>query len=185
MAGPSQERSDNLRWRVEFRLGWLCLEAEWHINCKKLTAAAHAVRCFVKGQGITVELRLDNQSAVWYINKGGCTQSSELSSIATELWCEERGICLKAVCLPGALIRAADEECRRTEGLCGMEAVESDLFPAEWNHQKPPFVAWTQQRTAWDVYDFYFNKSNLKAYLFSRFGLINRCAAKIIGNGQQ
>jgi hypothetical protein len=31
------------------------------------------VRCSVKGQGITVELRLDNQSAVSYINRGECS----------------------------------------------------------------------------------------------------------------
>jgi hypothetical protein len=173
---------------------WTSLEAEWHINCKELTAAAHAVRCFVKGQNITVELRLDNQSAVSYINKGGGTHSAQLSSIATELlfWCEERGIFLTAIHLPGALNRAADEESRRTDRcaewmLCpflfreiaSLWEVEVDLFAAEWNHQLPKFVAWTPQPTAWNVDAFSFSWSNLKAYLFPPFGLISRCAAKI------
>ena len=38
-----------------------------------------------KDSGLNVELRLYNQSAVSYINKGGGTHSLSLSSIAKEL----------------------------------------------------------------------------------------------------
>ena len=97
---------------------WSSLESLLHINCKELTAAWYALRSFVKDSGLSVELRLDNQSAVSYINKGGGTHSRSLSSIAKELlfWCEQKRISVHAVHLPGVSNTAADYESRRYQG---------------------------------------------------------------------
>jgi hypothetical protein len=173
---------------------WTPSEDLLHINCKELLAAFHALRSFVKSTNVSVELRLDNQSAVTYINKGGGTQSSTLSSIAVEclLWCESRKVSVRAIHLPGAVNRAADAESRRSQGcaewrLCPttfqqvahLWHVDVDLFSAEWNHQLPRFVSWGPQPSAWAVDALSISWFNVKGYLFPPFKLIGRCAAKV------
>ena len=61
---------------------------QWHINCLEDLAAFHAVKCFVrdKKKSITVLLRMDNTTAVTYVNKLGGTVSPKLNTIVRELW---------------------------------------------------------------------------------------------------
>ena len=172
---------------------WSSLESLLHINCKELTAACYALQSFVKDSGLSVELRLDNQSAVSYINKCGGTHSRSLSSIAKELlfWCEQKRISVHAVHLPGVSNTAADYESRRSQGcaewrLCpsvfqsisDIWNIDIDLFASEWNHQVSCFVSWNPQPTAWAVDAFSLSWSGLKAYVFPPFKLIGRCLSK-------
>ena len=201
----SRPRDRNLRGCIEEWVGAVCNDigtgGPWtpsedtlHINCKELLAAFHAVRSFVRSTNVSVELRLDNQSAVIYINQGGGTQSSTLPSIAVEclLLCESREISIRAIHLPGALNRAADSESRRSQGcaewrLCPttfqqvahLWHVDVDLFLAEWNHQLPRFVSWGPQPSAWAVDALSISWSKVNLYLFPPFKLIGRCAAKV------
>ena len=51
-----------------------------HINCLEALAAFHAAKCFVRERkSITVLLRIDNTTAVAYVNKLGGTVSIKLS----------------------------------------------------------------------------------------------------------
>jgi len=72
---------------------WSPSERQAHINCLELTAAAFAVKAFSSNKkDAHIHLKLDNQTAVAYINHMGGTCSSQLNSLATELWrwCLER-----------------------------------------------------------------------------------------------
>ena len=84
-----------------------------HINCLEALAAFHAVKCFVRDKkSITVLLRMDNTTAVMYLNKLGGTVSPKLNTIVRELWlwCMNWDINLIAEHLPGVLNSIADQE---------------------------------------------------------------------------
>ena len=73
----------------EVRTGglWSQNERLLHINCLELLAGAFAVKCFTKNQiCLHVRLRMDNTTAIAYLNKLGETRSLVLSNLVAELW---------------------------------------------------------------------------------------------------
>ena len=104
----------------EVRTGGLWSEKErtQHINCLELMAGALAVRTFAKHKrNIHVRLRMDNKTAIFYINRMGGTRSQSMVQPACQLWqwCLQRGITLSAEYLPGAKNEIADKESRITQ----------------------------------------------------------------------
>ena len=94
---------------------WSPQEKEWHINFLELLAATLALKTFVKNKkGISVLLKIDNTTAVAYINHQGGTVSKELVALTRDLWmwCLERNIHIQAQHLPGVLNQVADMESR-------------------------------------------------------------------------
>ena len=94
---------------------WSPQEKEWHINCLELLAATLALKTFVKNKkGMSVLLKIDNTTAVAYINHQGGTVSKELVALTRDLWmwCLERNIHIQAQHLPGVLNQVADMESR-------------------------------------------------------------------------
>ena len=86
-----------------------------HINCLEALAAFLAVKCFVRERrNLTKLLRMDNMSAVTYVNKLGGTVSQSLTSITKNLWLwyMQRDITLVAEHLPRVQNCVADEESR-------------------------------------------------------------------------
>ena len=68
---------------------WSKMEKKLHINCLELLAGSFAVKSFTKDRFcVHVRLRMDNVSAVAYINRlgGGGTHSLILSNLALALW---------------------------------------------------------------------------------------------------
>ena len=101
----------------EVRTGGLWSEKErtQHINCLELMAGALAVRTFAKHKrNIHVRLRMDNKTAIFYINRMRGTRSQSMVQPACQLWqwCLQRGITYSAEYLPGAKNERADEESR-------------------------------------------------------------------------
>ena len=97
-------------------MSWSSEEKERHINELELLGAFNALRAFADSRrNCTIELRLDNTTAVAYVNKEGGTRSASLNSLALEMarWCEVRNIVLIAEHLPGVLNSIADRESRR------------------------------------------------------------------------
>ena len=63
------------------------MERTLHINCLELLAGSFAVKSFAKGRLCAhVRLRMDNTSAVAYVNRLGGTRSLVLSNLALALW---------------------------------------------------------------------------------------------------
>ena len=138
---------------------WSPEESQWHINCLEALAAFHAVKCFVRDtRSVTVLLRLDNISAVSYVNKLGGTVSLRLSGIVKDLWlwCMNRDITLTAEHLPGVMNTVADEESRvmkdRSDWMLNPQIfhhiqvrwgpLEVDLFASRLSTQLKRFFSW-------------------------------------------
>ena len=94
---------------------WSNWERRSHINCLELMEATLAIQTFSKSRtGISVLFRIDNTTAVAYINNFGRTVSRELIVLARNLWmwCLERNIHIIAQHLPAVLNQIADSESR-------------------------------------------------------------------------
>ena len=123
---------------VRTRGPWSPQEQTLHINCLELLAATLAVQTFAKEKSrITILLKMDNTTAVAYVNRMGGTASPTLSQLTKDLWlwCMERNILLQAH-LPGVLNSIADKESRTWS-----DRSEWRLSPALFqriNHQLGP-----------------------------------------------
>ena len=180
---------------VTTRGPWPQVDRSRHINELELLGAFYALQTFTKeSSNISVQLLLDNTTAVAYVNKCGGTHSRTLSDISAKIinWCESRNISLSASHVPGILNSVADLESRsnldasdwmllsiRFKALQAIWPADIDLFAAAWNRQLPKFVSWIPQPNATAVNAFSLNWSNLKAYAFPPFALIPRCLLKI------
>ena len=100
---------------------WSMNEASNHINYLELLAAFLALQCFAKQKhNTTILLKMDNVTAVTYINKMGGTQSEGLCLLALTIWnwCLQQNIFLIAEYLPGGENTVADEESRNMMDRC-------------------------------------------------------------------
>ena len=91
-------------------------ESGAHINYLELLVALKALQCLtVTLKDSAVELRLDNTTAVSYVNRLGWNKSKKLCEIALNIsdWCEPRRLSLSAVFIPGVTNVMADAESRR------------------------------------------------------------------------
>ena len=94
---------------------WTPQEKQEHINLLELLAVFLAVKSFATNQrSIKILLRVDNITAIAFLNRMGGTASWALSNLATDIWkwCLERDILLHAEHLPGKENVRADWESR-------------------------------------------------------------------------
>ena len=161
----------------------------------ELKGALFAVRAFATDKAnIHVHLKMDNVSAVTYIQKLGGTRSSRLFGVAHELWefCLQRKILLSAEYLPGYLNVRADWESRHLSDSSDWKLKESlfkqidrvwgplevDLFATRHNTQLEKYVSWRPDPFAMAVDAFLLEWRQIRAYLFPPFSMIARCLAK-------
>ena len=98
---------------------WSQMEKKLHINCLELLAGSIAVKSFTKNRLCAhVRLRMDNTTAVAYVNRLGGTHSLVLSNLALALWewAQKNNIMLSAEHYAGHLHTVADWE-RVTSGM--------------------------------------------------------------------
>ena len=144
----------------EVRTGgpWSQTKSRLHINCLKLLAATLAIKSFVKKRDLHVHLKMDNTTALTYINKFGGTVSPELNRLTKELWlwCLDRNITLEATHLPGVKNCTADEESRvmrdRSDWMLCPRVfskvnhktgpLQVNLFASRLTHQLMNYVSW-------------------------------------------
>ena len=94
---------------------WSERERTLHINHPELMAGAFVVKAFARQQrDVHLHLKMDNKTAVCYINKMGVTRSAVLSHSTCLLWqwCLQRGVTLSAEYLLGKSNVIADQESR-------------------------------------------------------------------------
>ena len=95
---------------------WSDDESPEHINARELTAAFLTLKSFCgTGQFQHVQLKVDNTTALSYINKMGGTHSVSCNTIAFDMWqwALKRGIWLSACHVPGDLNVIADKKSRQ------------------------------------------------------------------------
>jgi len=94
---------------------WSQEERQSHINVLEMMAGTFAVKSFAKGKkNLRVHLKMDNTTAVAYVNHLGGTRSSLLVQKTKDLWtwCLDREIILSAEFLPGVRNCTADYQSR-------------------------------------------------------------------------
>ena len=164
---PTILRDDHNVGRVKAGLGccmrfqttkgsWSSQERSFHINILELKAAFLAIQSFLKHKtNISIKLRLDNTTAVYYINNKGGTCSPELMALTMELrtWCLSRNIYIQAEHLPGVQNCMADKASRTcidsTDWKIQPKLIkkflverDTDLFATRLTHQLPRYVSW-------------------------------------------
>lgn len=175
---------------------WTRLEKENHINYLELLAAFLALKVFAQKVEVTeILLRMDNVTAIAYVNKMGGTHSPMMSALAIEIWkwCIARGIRIHAEHLPGKENIQADWQSRhcgdssdwrldeevfaRLNEMVGPFTI--DLFASRTNRQLPVYCSWKPDPSAYAVDALSIQWSNHYPYLFPPFALISRCIEKI------
>lgn len=94
---------------------WNDEERREHINYLELKAVYHALLCFADNyRSSHILLRVDNTTAISYINKMGSVQFPKLSELAKTIWqwCEERDLYLFASYIKSSDNVVADKESR-------------------------------------------------------------------------
>ena len=183
-----QERTTGGLWSTE--------EACFHINLLELKAAYLALQCFLKETVSThVLMRLDNRTAIAYLNRMGGPSFSPLCQLAIDIWnwCLARQITLHAEYLPGTENTRADWESRHHHDssnwkLCPsvfealnylMGPLSIDLFASRINYQLPVYCSWKPDPGARTVDAFSISWARETPYLFPPFCLIGRALSKI------
>lgn len=180
---------------VRTRGPWSVEESTFHINELEILAAFNVLKAFAhRSRDITIDLYMDNMSAVCYLNKGGGTASKRLTDLVYlfSSWCEERRLTIRAFFLPGKQNSVADEESRSLPDASDWQLCTSvfyelsllwkmdlDLFSSSWNAQLPRFVSWMPQPGAEEIDAFSLNWAGI----FPPFALIPKCLAKIRREG--
>ncbi|KAI8488054.1 hypothetical protein Bbelb_341720 [Branchiostoma belcheri] len=187
--GFSQEKKAGGRWSS--------LEKADHINVLELKAAFLSLQSFAQNvpRGL-VKMKLDNTTAVAYINRKGGTKSVQLMKLSLEMWnwALQRGLMLTASHVEGAKNQIADTLSRvfndRTEWQLNpevfrklsefMPGVTIDLFASRLNAQLPRYVAWMSDPAAVAVDAFTIDWGQEIAYAYPPTVLIPRILNKVV-----
>ena len=167
---------------------WTLKESQAHINWLELKAALLAIQSFGNHPNCHIQMFLDSQVAIAYINQMGGTHSLRLCKLAKEFWkwCLEHQVTVHAEHLPGRLNRVADFESRHLSDcsdwrlspkvfsqlnyLFGPFSI--DLFASHLNTQTTRFYSWRPdpQAIAVDALAHPWNRE--RPYAFPPFTLI-------------
>lgn len=178
---------------------WNESELGFHINYLELLAVFFGLKCFASNmRDSCILLRVDNTTALSYINRMGGTRFSHLNDLCRLIWqwCEERRLWLVASYINTKDNIEADEESRTvnidTEWELSDKAYETivatlgtpqiDLFASRNNAKCKIYVSWRQDPGAWKVDAFTFSWNPWYFYAFPPFSVILKCLQKIIND---
>ena len=184
----SQEVRTGGAWTLEERLH--------HINYLELLAVSLALKTFAsKVREVNILLRVDNVTAIAFLNRLGGTHSQELSDLAVSIWnwCLQREITIHAEHLPGRENVRADWESRHvkdssdwmlrrdlfTQLVDRLGPFSIDLFASRTNTQVETYCSWRPDPAALAVDALSIPWSDHQAYMFPPFALITRCLEKL------
>lgn len=178
---------------------WKDDEMSFHINYLELLAIFMGLKCFVKDMSeCSILLRVDNTTALSYINRMGGIQFPHLNNLTREIWqwCEQRNIFLFASYINTRDNVEADAESRKinvdTEWELSDKAFriiveklgqpDIDLFATRTNAKCPIYISWKPDPDALTVDAFTVNWHTYFFYAFPPFALILKCLRKILDN---
>lgn len=179
--------------------GWKECEQEFHINYLELLAIFMALKCFAREKSkIAILLRVDNTTAISYVNRMGGIQFPHLNNLAKAIWqwCEERNLWLFASYINTKDNKEADEESRRinpdiewiwsSEAFCNITNYlgipEIDLFASRTNAKCNSYVSWKPDPDAFAIDAFTLDWNQWFFYAFPPFTLILKCLQKMIND---
>lgn len=166
------------------------------INYLELVAAYYGLRCFARDlSNVSILLRIDNTTALNYINRMGSIQYPHLSNVTRDIWnfCEQRHIWIFASYIRSRDNFMADKQSRivHSESEWGLsnEAFQNicqhfgnpavDLFASCQNAKCKSYVSWKPDPFAFCVDAFTLNWNSYNSYIFPPFNLVLRVLKKI------
>ncbi|KAG6438798.1 hypothetical protein O3G_MSEX000234 [Manduca sexta] len=175
---------------------WTEHDKMFHINYLELLAAFIGLKTYALNlRHCEVLLRIDNTTAIAYVNKMGGTRFPHLHSLARKLWqwCEERHIWVYASYISSKDNTIADLESRRPKSEIEWELCDKayemivvkfgkphiDLFANKFNAKCIKYVSWLPDLDAFTVDAFTINWHGMLFYAFPPFALISRVLQKI------
>lgn len=175
---------------------WSIDERKKHINYLEILAAFLGLKCFaVNLKNCDLLLRIDNTTAIAYINLMGRVQSEKLSKLTKKLWqwCETRNITIFASYISSKDNFNADFESRclepETEYQISNFAYQKiikkfgkpqiDLFASRVNTKCKKYVSWKKDPGAIAIDAFTINWSFYFSYAFSPCSIILRILKKV------
>ena len=147
---------------------WSEDESSTHINGLELFAAFLTLKSFCKDSSpCHVQLKLDNTTAVCYINNMGGSHSMVCNSLAFDMWswAAERSIWLSAAHIPGIINVVSDKFSRNFadhkewalsqdlfDKICDrLYTLDIDLFDTRLNNKILPYMSWKPNPEAYSV----------------------------------
>ncbi|XP_026823727.1 uncharacterized protein LOC113561474 [Ooceraea biroi] len=181
---------------------WSTGDKQNHINYLELLAVFHGLKCFASHlHGCDILVRVDNSTALSYINRMGSIKFPHLSALARAIWrwCADRELFIYAAYIPSTLNLEADAESRvisedsewtLDQGYFNIidstfGPFDIDLFAALINAKCPRFVSWLPDPMAHAVDAFSLDWSQFYFYAFPPFILVLRVLRKIISDGAE
>lgn len=175
---------------------WKNCELDHHINFLELLAVFLALKFFASDfSDCSILLRVDNTTAISYVNRMGGIQFPHLSNLSRQIWqwAEKRNIWLFASYIHTKDNYEADEESRKfnpdTECELSDEAFdriskafgvpEVDLFASRANAKCKSYISWKRDPEALTIDAFTVNWNGKFFYAFPPFPLILKCLQKI------
>ena len=178
---------------------WTAEERKSHINFLELMAVWYGLKCYANNAcNSQILLRVDNATALSYVNKMGGIKFQHLADLAQNIWrwCEIRKLWIHASYIPSAENAVADSESRSkdwdkewklnhsdyTQICLDLGKPNIDLFASRTNTQCSKFISWKPDPEAWAVDAFTVSWKRLSFYAFPPFALIGRVLQKIIND---
>lgn len=175
---------------------WKTTEKKHHINYLELLAVFLGLKSLASDESdCAILLRIDNTTAICYVNRMGGIQFPHLNNLARSIWqwCEKRNIWLYASYV-NTRENFADAESRKinpdTEWELSDLAFQSitrrfgrpeiDLFASRINAKCERFISWKPDPDAAVVDAFTIKWNSIFFYAFPPFTLILKCLRKII-----
>lgn len=179
------------------RGAWKINELESHINYLELLAVFLALKYFASEKhDCSILLRVDNTTAISYVNRMGGIQFPHLNDLSRQIWqwSEERNIWLFASYINTKENTEADEESRKhnPDTECELSASafdeitkcfgepEIDLFASRANAKCQNFMSWKRDPDASAIDAFTVKWNTSFFYAFPPFPLILKCLQKIV-----
>lgn len=161
-----------------------------------MKAAFFGLQCFAKdAKNINILLRIDNTTAIAYINRIGSIQFEDLNSLTQQIWqwCDNREIWIFASYIKSKDNFEADSESRKLEPETEYELSNSvfreiveafgvpdiDLFASRSNHKCPRYVSWKKDPGSEAIDAFTISWKEFYFYSFPPFSIILKVLRKI------
>ncbi|KAI8441190.1 hypothetical protein MSG28_009421 [Choristoneura fumiferana] len=176
---------------------WNDEEKKNHINYLELLAAFLSLKTFCFNlSDCEILLRIDNTTAISYINRMGGVQFPHLNSITRQIWkfCEDRKLIIFASYIKSELNVIADKESRKSHSEIECELSDNffqdilhsfglpdvDLFASRANAKCKRYVSWKGDPDAFQIDAFTLSWKPYFFYAFPPFSLISKMLQKII-----
>lgn len=179
--------------------GWWTEEDKFkHINFLELKAVLFGLQFFADNcTSCNLLLRIDNTTALAYINRMGSVQYPDLNIVSRKIWqwCESRDIFIKAY-----YVKSVDNKADKASRILPTEteweladyaytqiierfgSPDIDLFASNRNTKCSRFVSWFPDPKAENVDAFSLNWRDISFYAFPPFSMVHKTLNKIILN---